>query len=34
MAGPADVPGVGRRLHIRDTEGNDVSILEPAHERH
>jgi len=32
IAGPVDVPGVGRRLYVRDTEGNEVAILEPSHE--
>lgn len=32
VAGPVHVPGLGRRLYIRDTEGNDVAILEPSHE--
>ena len=31
IAGPVHVPGLGRRLYIRDTEGNDVAILEPSH---
>lgn len=31
IAGPAHVPGLGRRLYVRDTEGNDVAILEPSH---
>ena len=31
IAGPVDVPGLGRRLYVRDTEGNEVAILEPAH---
>ena len=34
IAGPLDVPGVGRRLYVRDTEGNEVAILEPSHESH
>ena len=32
IAGPVHVPGLGRRLYVRDTEGNDVAILEPSHE--
>lgn len=32
IAGPVDVPGVGRRLYVRDTEGNEIAILEPSHE--
>lgn len=32
IAGPVHVPGLGRRLYLRDTEGNDLAILEPAHE--
>lgn len=31
IAGPVDVPGLGRRLYVRDTEGNEVAILEPSH---
>jgi predicted enzyme related to lactoylglutathione lyase len=34
IAGPVDVPGLGRRLYVRDTEGNEVAILEPSHESH
>lgn len=34
IAGPVDVPGVGRRLYVRDTEGNEVAILEPSHNSH
>ena len=34
IAGPVEVPGVGRRLYVRDTEGNEVAILEPSHESH
>jgi uncharacterized protein len=32
ISGPVDVPGLGRRLYVRDTEGNEVAIVEPAHE--
>ena len=32
IAGPVDVPGVGRRLYVRDSEGNEVAILEPSHQ--
>ena len=31
IAGPVEVPGGGRRLYVRDTEGNEVAILEPSH---
>ena len=31
VAGPTEVPGVGRRLYILDTEDNEVAVLEPAH---
>ncbi len=31
ISGPVDVPGLGRRLYIHDTEGNEVAILEPMH---
>ena len=34
IAGPVDVPGLGRRLYVRDTEGNEVAVLEPTHESH
>lgn len=34
IAGPVDVPGLGRRLYVRDTEGNEVAILEPLHPGH
>jgi predicted enzyme related to lactoylglutathione lyase len=34
IAGPVEIPGVGRRLFLRDTEGNEVAILEPSHESH
>ena len=32
IAGPVDVPGLGRRLYVRDTEGNEVAVLEPSHD--
>jgi len=34
IAGPIDVPGVGRRAYVRDTEGNEVALLEASHESH
>lgn len=30
VAGPTEVPGLGRRLYILDSEDNEVAILEPA----
>ena len=29
VAGPTEVPGLGIRLYILDTEGNEVAILQP-----
>ena len=34
IAGPIEIPGLGRRLYVRDTEGNEVAILEPSHASH
>jgi predicted enzyme related to lactoylglutathione lyase len=32
ISGPVDVHGVGRMLYVRDSEGNDVAVLEPSHD--
>jgi predicted enzyme related to lactoylglutathione lyase len=29
VAGPSEVPGLGTRLYILDTEGNEVAVLQP-----
>jgi predicted enzyme related to lactoylglutathione lyase len=31
VAGPTEIPGLGSRLYILDTEGNEVSVLQPEH---
>jgi len=31
VAGPTEVPGLGSRLYILDTEDNEVAILQPEH---
>lgn len=33
IAGPIEVQGLGRRLYVRDTEGNAFAVLEPIHFR-
>lgn len=30
ISGPVDMPGLGRRAHVRDTEGNELAIIEPS----
>ena len=31
IAGPTEVPGLGSRLYILDTEDNEVAVLQPEH---
>ena len=31
IGGPVEVPGLGTRIHVRDTEGNEFAVLEPIH---